>query len=177
LVERWRHEYNTFRPHTALGYRLPAPEAIEPKTAPGVRSELVLKPGEGQSGDPARTPVARWCGETRPTLRSESTTPLSQPSPPGGSELSGTFLDQLRSRGLILVGLVRQSAFSGSIRTCDLKIGSRLPHLAAQRPKRSRSFPPRCRLSRLGRGVDSPGPTDRLSTTCTGCRVGWSAIE
>ncbi len=34
LVERWRHEYNTFRPHTALGYRPPAPEAIEPKTAP-----------------------------------------------------------------------------------------------------------------------------------------------
>ena len=37
LVERWRHEYNTFRPHSALGYRPPAPEAIEPKTAPGVR--------------------------------------------------------------------------------------------------------------------------------------------
>ena len=37
LVERWRHEYDTFRPHSALGYRPPAPEAIEPKTAPGVR--------------------------------------------------------------------------------------------------------------------------------------------
>ena len=37
LVERWRHEYNTFRPHSALGYRPPAPEAIEPKTALGVR--------------------------------------------------------------------------------------------------------------------------------------------
>jgi hypothetical protein len=36
LVERWRHEYNTFRPHSALGYRPPAPEAIEPKTAMGV---------------------------------------------------------------------------------------------------------------------------------------------
>jgi transposase InsO family protein len=37
LIERWRHEYNTFRPHSALGYRPPAPEAVEPKRAPGVR--------------------------------------------------------------------------------------------------------------------------------------------
>lgn len=29
LVERWRCEYNTVRPHSALGYRPPAPEAIE----------------------------------------------------------------------------------------------------------------------------------------------------
>ena len=28
LAERWRMEYNTFRPHSALGYRPPAPEAI-----------------------------------------------------------------------------------------------------------------------------------------------------
>jgi transposase InsO family protein len=27
LIERWRHEYNTFRPHSSLGYRPPAPEA------------------------------------------------------------------------------------------------------------------------------------------------------
>jgi len=27
LVERWRHEYNTIRPHSSLGYRPPAPEA------------------------------------------------------------------------------------------------------------------------------------------------------
>jgi transposase InsO family protein len=29
LVERWRQEYNTVRPHSSLGYRPPAPEAIE----------------------------------------------------------------------------------------------------------------------------------------------------
>ena len=29
LVEQWRSEYNTFRPHSALGYRPPAPEAWE----------------------------------------------------------------------------------------------------------------------------------------------------
>ena len=30
LVERWRREYNHIRPHSALGYRPPAPEAILP---------------------------------------------------------------------------------------------------------------------------------------------------
>lgn len=28
LIERWRREYNEFRPHSALGYRPPAPETI-----------------------------------------------------------------------------------------------------------------------------------------------------
>jgi transposase InsO family protein len=28
LIERWRREYNTFRPHSALGYRPPAPETV-----------------------------------------------------------------------------------------------------------------------------------------------------
>ncbi len=31
LVEQWRREYNTMRPHSALGYRPPAPEAIRPR--------------------------------------------------------------------------------------------------------------------------------------------------
>jgi putative transposase len=29
LIERWRVEYNTIRPHSALGYRPPAPDAIQ----------------------------------------------------------------------------------------------------------------------------------------------------
>ena len=29
--EGWRVEYNTIRPHSSLGYRPPAPEAIRPK--------------------------------------------------------------------------------------------------------------------------------------------------
>jgi len=29
-IERWRLEYNHRRPHSSLGYRPPAPEAIEP---------------------------------------------------------------------------------------------------------------------------------------------------
>ncbi len=31
LIERWRREYNEFRPHSALGYRPPAPKTILPK--------------------------------------------------------------------------------------------------------------------------------------------------
>ena len=37
LIERWRRHYNTVRPHSALGYRPPAPEAIlswSPASAP-----------------------------------------------------------------------------------------------------------------------------------------------
>jgi putative transposase len=30
LIEQWREEYNTIRPHSSLGYRPPAPEAILP---------------------------------------------------------------------------------------------------------------------------------------------------
>jgi transposase InsO family protein len=33
LIERWRVRYNTVRPHSSLGYRPPAPEAIVPWTA------------------------------------------------------------------------------------------------------------------------------------------------
>jgi len=34
LIERWRMHYNQLRPHSALGYRPPAPEAIAPITIP-----------------------------------------------------------------------------------------------------------------------------------------------
>lgn len=30
IIERWRRHYNTIRPHSALGFRPPAPEAIIP---------------------------------------------------------------------------------------------------------------------------------------------------
>jgi putative transposase len=29
LIERWRRDYNTVRPHSSLGYRPPAPEAVQ----------------------------------------------------------------------------------------------------------------------------------------------------
>ncbi len=40
LIERWRREYNTVRPHSALGYRPPAPAAISPVSLNG----LIMSP-------------------------------------------------------------------------------------------------------------------------------------
>jgi len=35
IIDQWRMEYNTIRPHSALGYRPPAPEAVlMPQLAP-----------------------------------------------------------------------------------------------------------------------------------------------
>ncbi len=31
MVERWRSHYNTKHPHSALGYRPPAPETVAPQ--------------------------------------------------------------------------------------------------------------------------------------------------
>ena len=31
VIKAWRHDYNRHRPHSALGYRLLAPEAFEPR--------------------------------------------------------------------------------------------------------------------------------------------------
>lgn len=42
LIEQWRKEYNTVRPHSALGYRPPAPEAIlMPQLAPPLTAAVV----------------------------------------------------------------------------------------------------------------------------------------
>jgi len=48
LVERWRRHYNRFRPHSALGYRAPAPEARQPWTS-----------GLGSLGHPSMAEVER----------------------------------------------------------------------------------------------------------------------
>ena len=42
LIERWRREYNTVRPHSALGYRPPAPEAVQPAFVEGLTMSLAL---------------------------------------------------------------------------------------------------------------------------------------
>ena len=39
VIERWRRHYNTIRPHSSLGYRPPAPEALQwPASQPGPAS-------------------------------------------------------------------------------------------------------------------------------------------
>ena len=40
VIERWRRHYNTVRPHSALGYRPPAPEAVMPTPF----TELTMSP-------------------------------------------------------------------------------------------------------------------------------------
>ena len=50
LVERWRKHYNTVRPHSSLGYRPPAPAAIQP-----------WAPGLAPLGPPPR---AAWTGQS-----------------------------------------------------------------------------------------------------------------
>ena len=40
LIERWRREYNTVRPHSALGDRPPAPAALSPVSLNG----LIMSP-------------------------------------------------------------------------------------------------------------------------------------
>ena len=42
LIERWRRQYNRVRPHSALGYRPPAPKAVMP--APIGRLKLNMSP-------------------------------------------------------------------------------------------------------------------------------------
>ncbi len=53
LIERWRRHYNTVRPHSALGYRPPAPEAVLPwPSGPAyaaLRQGQTAKPEHGPS--------------------------------------------------------------------------------------------------------------------------------
>lgn len=44
LIERWRQEYNTFRPHSALRYRPPAPEAMLWRPPTGFRPATAVGP-------------------------------------------------------------------------------------------------------------------------------------
>jgi transposase InsO family protein len=47
LIERWRREYNTRRPHSSLGYRPPAPEAIQPASFASATPQQPKQAGVG----------------------------------------------------------------------------------------------------------------------------------
>jgi transposase InsO family protein len=49
VIESWRRHYNTKRPHSALGYRPPAPEALlwpaaPPRSAPPATPAVAARP-------------------------------------------------------------------------------------------------------------------------------------
>lgn len=43
LIDNWRVEYNTFRPHMSLGCQPPAPEAVLPQNTVGCLPGLLRK--------------------------------------------------------------------------------------------------------------------------------------
>jgi transposase InsO family protein len=47
LIERWRREYNTWRPHSSLGYRPPAPEAVQPRSFASATPQQTNEAGVG----------------------------------------------------------------------------------------------------------------------------------
>ena len=49
LIENWGNEYNQFRPHSSLGYRPPAPEAIRPVKMEILTLKVVQLNGAGQT--------------------------------------------------------------------------------------------------------------------------------
>ena len=61
LIEQWRRHYNTIRPHSALGYRPPAPAAILPDT--NVPDYAVPPPPHG--GNHARLSHNGWTTQIR----------------------------------------------------------------------------------------------------------------
>ena len=50
LIERWRHHYNTIRPHSSLGYRPPAPQTILPRPVAPPYATLRSSPQDDQTG-------------------------------------------------------------------------------------------------------------------------------
>ena len=49
LIEEWRKHYNTKRPHSALGYRPPAPETIIPMECSGAAQALQRKNNQSRN--------------------------------------------------------------------------------------------------------------------------------
>ena len=47
LIERWRRHFNAVRPHSSLGYRAPAPEAIQPASLASATPQQAKQAGVG----------------------------------------------------------------------------------------------------------------------------------
>ncbi|MBL9164763.1 MAG: transposase [Planctomycetaceae bacterium] len=47
LIDRWRRHVNAVRPHSSLGYRDPAPEAIQPRSLASATPQQANEAGVG----------------------------------------------------------------------------------------------------------------------------------
>jgi putative transposase len=56
VIEAWRREYNHVRPHSSLGYRPPAPEALLPAGAGSASLRLPLRAAARPSVAGTRSP-------------------------------------------------------------------------------------------------------------------------
>ena len=65
LTEQWRHEYNHQRPHSALGYRPPAPEAILTSSA-SKRYQCLMICGTTIGGRSVQIPISLHSATNRP---------------------------------------------------------------------------------------------------------------
>jgi len=59
IIEQWRKHYNTKRPHSALGYRPPAPETIRPD-GPRTGHALTFIVDHSMGADHWTGPIGRW---------------------------------------------------------------------------------------------------------------------
>jgi transposase InsO family protein len=76
IIEKWRQEYNTFRPHSSLGYRPPAPEVVLPPVHRTIESWLISKGLDRHIAYGLTRQVSHWfdqCDYTRFDLQLEST--------------------------------------------------------------------------------------------------------
>ena len=65
LIEAWRRHYNTVRPHSSLGYRPPAPEAVPSPVSPSGSASLHLRPTLAMEASmhlwtPRQTQAVNW---------------------------------------------------------------------------------------------------------------------
>ena len=55
LIERWRQHYNQIRPHSALGYKPPAPTTTRPGRPDPASTHLGLRPNQAFPATPGLT--------------------------------------------------------------------------------------------------------------------------
>jgi hypothetical protein len=59
VIEKWRVEYNTRRPHSALGYRPPAPAACSPWNRPNQHSQSMAVNSLTRLGTKSRSGLSK----------------------------------------------------------------------------------------------------------------------